>query len=281
MSTTNPVLPLQAIDFTVPNPSASAQLSLPLYQGAGYRADFKTWALLQDGGFMKFNLNVSQPIPVQLVATLCASLVGGQANCPISITVNGQTFVPSYADTNPNFHPVTWTIPQTMIVAGNNTIVFTLLASATTQLFMNYLCVSDAVLPTQGIDFSVPNPAASAQLSLPLYQGAGYRADFKTWALLESGGFMKFNLLVCVAIRVDILPNVCASLVGGKANCPISVTVNGQPFVPSYADTNPNFHPVKWVIPQSMITAGNNTIVFTLLPSATTQLFINYVTVSG
>jgi hypothetical protein len=36
------------------------------------------------------------------------------------------------------------------------------------------------ILPEQTIDFSVPNPQATAQFSLPLYQGAGYLGDFHT-----------------------------------------------------------------------------------------------------
>ncbi len=278
---TGPILPTQTIDFTVPNPAATAQLSLPLYQGAGYRADFRTWSLLVSGGFMKFNLNVAQPVPVAFTPTICASLVDGKANCPISITVNGHVLVSSYADTNPSFHPVTWTIPPAMLVPGNNTIQVTLLQSATTQLFINHVTVANAVLPTQAIDFTVPNPAATAQLSLPLYHGAGYRSDFHTWSLLQDGGFMKFNLAVSAPIPVQLMPTICAALVDGRANCPISITVNGIVLVPSYADTNANFHNVSWMIPAGLLHAGNNAIVFTLLPTATTQLFINRVSVSG
>jgi hypothetical protein len=276
-----PVLPSQTIDFTVPNPSATAQLSLPLYQGAGYRADFKTWALLRNGGFMKFNLRVGQAIPVLLQGSLCASLVDGKANCPISITVNGRTFVASYADTNPNFHPMSWTIPEDMIVAGDNTIVFQLLDSASTQLFINAMGAASAVLPSQGIDFTVPQPKASAQLSLPLYQGAGYRSDFKTWSLVEGGGFMKFNLKISEAVPVELGLTVCASLTGGKANCPISIRVNGRDFLARYDDQDPHFHPVSWTIPSSLLQSGDNEIRVTLLGEATTQLFISHAAVTG
>jgi len=44
------------------------------------------------------------------------------------------------------------------------------------------------ILTKQTIDFSVPNPSATSQFSLPLYQGAGYREDFKTWSLLVMAG---------------------------------------------------------------------------------------------
>jgi len=275
------ILPRQTIDFSVPNPSATAQLSLPLYQGAGYRADFKTWSLLHNGGFMLFRLYVSEAIPVQLTLSAAASLVNGQSNCPITITVNGAVFVSSYSDHNPNFHPVSWVIPANLLRAGDNDIRITLDMSATTQLFINAVTVDQAVLSTQTIDFSVPNPSATAQLSLPLYQGAGYRSDFRTWSLLVNGGFMRFNLSLGQAVPVTFTLSLAASLVNGQANCPISITVNGSAFVSGYSDKNPNFHPQSWEIPQSLLTAGNNTIQVTLDQSATTQLFINAVTVSG
>ena len=136
------VLPKQTIDFSVPNPSATAQLSLPLYQGAGYRADYKTWSLLVDGGFMKFDLQLGQAIPVRLTLSVAAALVNGKANCPISIDVNGQNLVSGYSDTNANFHDVSWEIPESMLRSGSNSIVVTLDHGASTQLFINAATVS-------------------------------------------------------------------------------------------------------------------------------------------
>lgn len=275
------ILPNQTIDFSVPNPKATAQLSLPLYQGAGYRPDFKTWSLLVCGGFMKFNLTLPQAIPVDLTLTLCASLVGGQANCPITITVNGQSFVNSYSDHNPNFHQQKFVIPQTLLHPGDNEIIIRLDYSATTQLFIQAVTVDQAVLSQQTIDFSVPNPIATAQLSLPLYQGAGYRPDFKTWSLLVNGGFFKLNLAVGEAIPVILTLGLCAALVDGKANCPISITVNGNSVVKGYRDTDCNFHSKAFNIAQKWLQAGNNEIRISLDADASTQMFINAVTVSG
>lgn len=136
------------------------------------------------------------------------------------------------------------------------------------------------VLPLQTIDFSVPNPSQTANLSLPLYQGAGYRAEYTTWSLLQNGGFMQFNLSLNSACRVSWGMNVCAAVSNGVTNNPISIHVNGFPFISGYSDHNVNFHPVVWTIPPSLLKAGNNTITVSLDASASTQFFIRSVTVS-
>jgi len=275
------VLSKQTIDFSVPNPSATPQFSLPLYQGAGYREDFQTWSLLHSGGFMRFNLNVSKAIPVDLTLTLCASLVGGVANCPITIAVNTATLFRSYSDHNANWHDQTFVIPQDMLHPGDNAITLSLDVAATTQIFVKAATVDQAVLREQTIDFSVPNPVATAQLSMPLYQGAGYRPDFRTWSLLVNNGYMKFNLDVATPVPVNLTLGLCASLVQGKADCPISIMANGKSVVKGYRDTDCNFHRKSFTISADCLIPGKNDIVISLDGNASTQMFINAVTVSG
>ena len=275
------VLPKQTVNLSIPDPMATPQLCMPLYQGAGYRPDFNTWSLLYNGGFMLFRLYLSETLPVDLTLSACAALVGGQANCPITVTVNDQVFVKSYSDHNPNFHDVKWTIPAGLLRAGNNDIRIILDVFASTQLFINAITVDQAVLATQTVDLSVPDPSQTSQLSMPLYYGAGYRTDFKTWSILRSGGFMRFNLSLGQAIPVNFALNLAAALVQGKANCPISIAVNGWSLVSGYNDTDANFHKKAWTIPQDRLHTGDNTIQVTLDLSATTQIFINAVTVSG
>lgn len=267
-------LPLQTIDFSVSNPQQTNNLSLPLYQGAGYREEYKTWSLLHSGGFMKFNLQVDQAIDVCWEMSVCASLVDGKANCPISITVNGKTFVSSYNDTNPHFHSVSWTIPANMLKAGGNEVVVSLDKSASTQLFINGVTVQQAVLLPQTIDFSVSDPKATANYSLPSYRGAGYRADFKTWSLLQNGGFMNFNLQLSDPVDIALSYGICSALVSGVANSPASVTVNGKAFW-SMDPKNANFQTVTHTIPASMLVSGANAIIISLDSTATGQLFIN------
>lgn len=270
----------QTIDFSVSDPKQTENLSLPLYQGAGYRGDFDTWSLLQGGGFMKFNLDLSDAIPVKWTMNICAALVNGKANCPISITVNGHSFVQSYSEHNANFHDSSWTIPANLLQAGKNEVIVTLDASATTQLFIKAVGVDQAVLSHQTIDLSIPNPSRTAQFSLPLYQGAGYRADYRTWSLLVDNGFMRFQVDLSKAVDVELTMDVCSALVGGTANSPSTVTVNGTKFM-DVSPTSGNFSPFSKTIPASSLKAGANIIELKLDASATGQLFINSISVYG
>ncbi|HYI08122.1 MAG TPA: hypothetical protein VEK57_03540 [Thermoanaerobaculia bacterium] len=136
VAASGPTIPLQTIAFNVPHPSATANYSLPLYQGAGYRSDFSTWAILQSGGFMKFNLQLPSQQGAVLIYELCSSTTGGQSNCPITITVNGTAIVSGFDPHNPNFYGVAWYVSASLLQAGANTIVVTLDSSATTQVFM-------------------------------------------------------------------------------------------------------------------------------------------------
>ncbi|GAB5399151.1 MAG: hypothetical protein Aureis2KO_07360 [Aureisphaera sp.] len=270
----------QTIDFSVDNPKATKNLSLPLYQGAAYRADFDTWSLIQSGGFMKFNLSLSEAIPVEWTMNICAALVNGKANNPISITVNGKSFVNSYSEHNANFHDVSWVIPSSLLQKGDNEVRVILDSSATTQLFIKAVGVDQAVLSNQSIDLSIPNPSQSAQLSMPLYQGAGYRADYRTWSLLVDNGFMRFQLDISNPIDVALTLNICSALVNGVANSPSTVTVNGTTFW----NLNPksgNFGPFSKTIPASSLKAGANIIELSLDDNATGQLFINEIMVYG
>lgn len=276
----NAGLNLQTIDFSVPNPSATQNLSLPLYQGAGFRSDFSTWSLLQNGGFMKFNLSLGAAMPVSWSMNVCASLVNNQSNNPITISVNGNAFVSGYSDHNANFHEVSWVIPANLLQAGNNEIIVSLDASASTQLFIKAVSVDQAILKTETINLSIPNPSLTQHLSLPLYQGAGFRSDFSTWSLLVNGGFMKFNLELSAPIDVNLSLSLCSALVNGVANSPATVYVNGQTFW-STNITSGNFGEVSKLIPAALLNAGSNAIQLQLDASAIGQLFINQITVSG
>ncbi|MBC3875139.1 tyrosinase family protein [Undibacterium flavidum] len=136
-------------------------------------------------------------------------------------------------------------------------------------------------LPSQTINFSVANPTPSANLSLAKSQGAGFRSQYSTWSLTESTGFMQFNLQLSTPVRVAWSMVVCAALVDGEANNPISINVNGFSFIPDYVDQDPNFHTINWTIPPSLLNAGDNAITVTLLDSASSQFFIQSVTVAA
>ncbi len=136
-------------------------------------------------------------------------------------------------------------------------------------------------LPSQTMNFSVANPTPSSNLSLTKSQGAGFRSQYSTWSLMENAGFMQFNLQLSTPVRVAWSMTVCAALVDGKANNPISISVNGFPFIPDYVDQDPNFHTLNWAIPPSLLKAGDNLITVTLLSAASSQFFIQSVTVGA
>ena len=128
---------LQIIDFSVPNPSQTANYSLPLYQGAGYRADFSTWALLQVGGFMKFNLDVNVPSDEGVILTfeLSSSTIDGKSDCPTTISVNGTEIVKNYDPHIASFYWASWYVSPDIIKQGDNEVIISL-TGGNTQVFI-------------------------------------------------------------------------------------------------------------------------------------------------
>lgn len=141
-------------------------------------------------------------------------------------------------------------------------------------------------LPTQTLDLSVDPPVCKEDTSCPNLSvgslaGAIFRPDFNTWSLIGNGKPLTFNLNLPESMPVVLTLSVAAALVEGEPNSPVSIMVNGDTLVRQYADTNPNFHPVGWKIPRSMVKQGDNTIALNLTPDATVQYFINSVTVAS
>ena len=122
---------VEKIDFSVPNPSATAHFSLPLYQGASYNGQYSSWWINYVGGFMRFKLNLPTLCGTALILRLCSSLVDGKSDCPITITVNGQTLVSGWDPHNGNFYNKSWYMPTTMLRQGDNEIVVTLSGGST------------------------------------------------------------------------------------------------------------------------------------------------------
>lgn len=147
------ILPNQTIDLSVSDPSATQNLSIPFYQGAGYMPGNHCWALLVNGGFIRLNLNLPEAIDVDLSMSVVAALVEGHANCPITITVNGEILVQGYRDTNPGWHKVSWVIDKTKVRPGDNEIQITLDQDASTQFWIQSISVGNE-LPEQSIDLS-------------------------------------------------------------------------------------------------------------------------------
>ena len=130
----------QTIDFTTPNPIATSNYSLPLYKGCDYNSTYNCWSINYVGGYFKFNLNLPSKRGVNLIFQLCSSTSGGVSNCPISITVNGHTLVNNFEPHIYNFYNRGWYVPDSMLNAGNNTIILQLVGG-NTKVFMRYATV--------------------------------------------------------------------------------------------------------------------------------------------
>lgn len=130
----------QTIDFTVPNPSATANYSLPLYQGCDYNQMYTCWSINCVQGFFKFNLNLPKKQGVNLIFQLCSSTLNGTSNCPINITVNGQLLVSGFDPHIYNFYDMVWSVSADMLQAGNNEIILKLVGGST-KVFMRYAIV--------------------------------------------------------------------------------------------------------------------------------------------
>lgn len=130
----------QTIDFTVPNPAATANYSLTLYKGCQYNQAYNCWSINYVQGFFKFNLYLPKKQGVNLIFQLCSSTVNGTSNCPINITINGQLFVSGFDPHNYTFYDMVWSVPKEMLHDGNNEIVLVLVGGST-KVFMRYAIV--------------------------------------------------------------------------------------------------------------------------------------------
>ena len=130
----------QTIDFTTPSPLATANYSLPLYKGCDYNSTYNCWSINYVGGYFKFNLSLPKKRGINLIFQLCSSTVGGVSNCPASITVNGHTLVNNFDPHIYNFYNRGWYVPDSMLNAGDNTIILQLVGG-NTKVFMRYATV--------------------------------------------------------------------------------------------------------------------------------------------
>lgn len=137
----------QTIDFSVPNPVATANYSLPLYQECDFNGAYRCWSINFVDGFFKFNLRLSQKQGVNLIFQLCSSVVNGVSNCPINIIVNGQLLVSGFDPHIINFYDMVWSVPAAMLNTGDNEIILKLIGG-NTKVFMRYAIVDLGLAPT-------------------------------------------------------------------------------------------------------------------------------------
>ncbi|WP_299886473.1 phosphatidylserine decarboxylase family protein [uncultured Lacinutrix sp.] len=138
--------------------------------------------------------------------------------------------------------------------------------------------VWQTVVPTQSIDLSVANPNSTQQLSMTKNEYVEYNETYKTWALYNKG-IIDFQLSIDELVDVELKLDICSALVGGKANSPASIRVNGIK-VGTLNPQSGNFKTVKKLINESLLNIGQNIISINLEDSATGQLFINKATIN-
>jgi hypothetical protein len=273
-------IPVQTIDLSKPDIQSTPLFYLQDKSGLIYRSDFQTWSFSTNGRGCTFEFFLGEPQPVDLTATLCAALVGGQANCPISAKINGAVLFQSYNDHDCNWHNKTWTINANQTIAGWNILQFTLDPQARTQLFIQKITVDQAILHPQTIDLSKSTIVNADNLKKVSSSSFYFRSDFSTWSFYDRGVIV-FEFDVCEPLNVNMTLVLCSSLSGGTSNCPITATINSIVLLKGFDDHNPNFHPVVVKIDASKVKMGKNQIQISLDPNATTQMFFQKITISG
>lgn len=122
----------------------------------------------------------------------------------------------------------------------------------------------------QTIDFSVANPSSTENYSLPLFKHCNFNPNFNSWVINSKGGFFQFNLNLPQQQGVNLIFRLCGTTnEQNQTDCPISITINDQPFVGSFDPHISNFYDMVWAVPGNMLHAGNNKIVLTLIGGTT------------
>ncbi len=276
----NGAIPVQSIDMSQPNIQPTPLFFLQEKSGLIYRSDFKTWAFSMNGRGCTFEFFLGETQPVDLSATLCAAIVGGQANCPISATINGKVLFQSYSDHDCNWHNKAWSISANSTIVGWNILQITLDPQARTQLFIQRITVDQAILNPQTIDLSKPVIVDAINLKKVSSSMFYFRNDFSTWSFYDRGTIV-FEFDVCEPLSVNMTLVLCSALVGQTTNCPITATINSIVVLKSFDDHNTGFHPVTVKIDASKVKLGKNQIQISLDPNATTQMFFQKITISG
>jgi len=158
----------QTINFSVANPSATENFSLPLYNYCDYEPAYRCWSIGRVNGFFKFNLSLPQQQGINLVLQLCSSIYNGVMNCPISISVNGNLLVSAFDPHIDDFYDMVWSVPASMLNAGNNEIIVTLIGG-TSKVFLRYAIVDLAASSSNHATWlsGMPDSTLISDINLP------------------------------------------------------------------------------------------------------------------
>lgn len=130
----------------------------------------------------------------------------------------------------------------------------------------------------QTIDFTVQNPVNASNYSLYNYESCNFDSEYTCWATFGPGAFYEFYLDLPELQSVNITFELCSATINGQSDCPIDITVNGQPLVTGFDPHIYTFYTQTWTIPESMLNVGNNVIIFKQI-SGNTIVFMKYTSV--
>lgn len=139
----------------------------------------------------------------------------------------------------------------------------------------------EQTLPAQAVDLSVPHPAGTANLTLPLYQGCEYDAERRTWKIVTGEGFLKFNLNLPATQNVRLTLLSSGTPANGGTDNPYTITVNDYTLIRGFDDHKITFHDVIYVITSAWLRPGHNSIRIQLDPAARSSILVQSVAVAG
>ena len=127
----------------------------------------------------------------------------------------------------------------------------------------------------QTIDFTVANPISASNYLLYKYENCNFEPEYACWATFGPGSLYEFYLELPELQSVNLTFQLCSAAINGQSDCPIDITVNGQPIVTGFDPHIYNFYDQTWTVPESMLNVGTNIIILQQI-SGTTEVFIKY-----
>ena len=263
----------ESINFSVEKPISSSYLKLKQTVGCNYRSDLSAWEIKDSRGYFEFTIKAGDNGGVgaiEIVLRSCDGVVNGLTNCPITISVNGNS-ISGYdrheiygrlSGKNPrklNWYDKSFYIPPGLITAGENTVRVQANGGSTVFLLQK-VTLSCLMQGSESIDFFLEKPISRSSLKLEQTVGCNYRSDMSAWEIKDSRGYFEFTINLGEKHGVGIVLRSCSSLVNGSTNCPITVSINGNNLITGYDPHQVHWYDKLFYIPPTMMTVGDNTL---------------------
>ncbi len=186
-------LPTQTINLSVQNVQPTANLSFTPGTNAVFDQKFG-WA----AGTVTFTLKLTQAVPVILTLNeVVQSFSPTERTASISITANGKPVVSNFLDSNLGYHNVSWTIPASLVQAGNNAIQ--VVSPQTTNANHDGLYYKSATV-AQGVFPPITQASTQVPSDIP---GTAPNADLQTAAVFAWQEMIALSWPASVGQRED------------------------------------------------------------------------------